>query len=262
MFKWKWLLVSLALVTALAFAACDDDSGNGDDGDDDTPVAEATEPSGDNGDGEETPDAEPTEDDGDDNGGNGGGDLGELEGRADDFANSTFRATYNVTGEGAPGSTMTLYKDGADRIRIDFSGGAEGDGSFIAAGENSYICFSGESAADLGVEGEGACIQSSSDTNPVGDLTDSLGDVELGNVTVQGKSEREIAGRDATCYEILDNDTNEVTTTCLDDDGVMLALIDGSEGGFSIEATEVSDDVSDSDFEPPYEITEIPGIGG
>jgi len=47
--------------------------------------------------------------------------------------------------------------------------------------------------------------------------------------------------------------------TCFSDEGLMLYLHTGSAGSsFTYEAKSASTDVSDADFEPPYEIIEIP----
>ena len=265
----RWMaLAALLAAGVLAFAACGSDSDdNGDGGDGDTtPVAQKTTADG----GSETAESEPTEDDGDDNG-DGAGGSAELQALAEKFAEATFKVTYEISGDaaGLGNGEITIAKDGTDKIRFDIKSEQDGEpfeGSFIQTATDSYLCFSGEAAAGLGaIVGEdtsaGVCVKSSTDdpTNPVGSLVDSFGEIGTGNVEVQSKEDTEIAGHDATCYTVLDKDTNETSVACLTDDGVLLS-VDSSAGG-SFTAKSVEEDVSDSDFEPPYPITEIPGLG-
>ena len=58
-------------------------------------------------------------------------------------------------------------------------------------------------------------------TNPVSEISKSFGNLGTGNIEIQDKSERKIAGEDATCYTVLDKDTGEVNTPCFSDDGVV-----------------------------------------
>ncbi|MBI5287529.1 MAG: hypothetical protein HY873_00995 [Chloroflexi bacterium] len=264
----RWMaLAALLTAGALVFAACDDDKKKDDgSGGDKTPAAEKTTPS----DGEKTSAVEPTKDDGD-NGG--GGDSGELQKLADKFAAATFKAVYEISGDGGDSGLtsgeITISKDGKDKIRFDIKSEVEGEpfeGSFIQTSTESFLCFSGDAAASLGGllgedAAEGICVKSAPDdpTNPVGSLVDAFGDIDVGNVEIQDKEDREIAGEDGTCYTVLDNDTNETSTACFNDDGVLLSVESGDSGTFV--AKSVEGDVSDADFEPPYPVQEIPGLG-
>jgi hypothetical protein len=258
MSKIRMMAIAGVLLGMLVFTACNGDDDDGDSGDETPAATSAT--------GAETPGAEPTEDDGEGNGG--GGDNEELQDVADKFSEATFEVAYAVTGGGADapfgdGSTITITKDGTDRLRFDIQGVQDGepfDGSFITNGADSYICFTGESSGGLVPEGEeGGCLKSSADdpTNPTGDLSDTFSDFDVEGIEIQQKTEREIAGEDATCYQVLDTESDEVSTACFNDDGVLLAI---ESADSSFEATSVGGDVSDSDFEPPYAIVEIPGI--
>ncbi len=255
-------LTGLVLVGALAFAAC----GGGDDKDKDDggKTPSATSSSGDG----KTVEAEPTKENGD--GGTSSDDVEELKKVAEKFKNAKFQAVYEVSGGAADspfgaGGEITITKDGADKLRFDIKTEQDGEpfeGSFIQNGADSYICFSGAQATALLGDGggEGACLKSSADdpTNPIGDISDTFGDLDVGNVEIQDKSEKKIAGEDATCYEVLDKDTDEVSTACFSDDGVLLS-IESTDTTFV--AKSVEGDVSGGDFEPPYEIVEVPGLG-
>ena len=91
-------------------------------------------------------------------------------------------------------------------------------------------------------------------TNPVGEIYKSFGNFGTGNIEIQDRSKRKIAGEDATCYKVLDKDTNEVNTTCFSEDGLLLA-------NASFEATSVERHVSEEDFNLPYPIADDPGLG-
>ena len=263
MSKFRWLLLgSIVVVSTLAFAACgggDDDDGE-DDGDN-TPAASETTSSG----GDETVEAEPTEeeDDSEGSGGNGEGDKDELIALGEAFLESTFQATYEVTSVGDAGAGITgitIFKSGED-LRFDITGETEGqpiDAAFITAGETSYLCFTGDFVQTLGFEGEGVCTESAADdpSNPVGSLTDEfeITEEDLADTEILGREEREIAGQDAICYQTSSPESGE-STVCMSEDGVLLA-VESADTNFT--ATEVSDEVSDSDFEPPYPVEELP----
>lgn len=253
----------LVIVSAFLFMACGD----------------SEEPS----DTSETAPAGPTEDvgqgnddgAGDDNNGNNGNngdnsDADELRAAVERFIDATFTATYEVTTTDttAP-QTMTMYRDGNERFRFDMAGVVDGqpfEGSFITTTDSSLICSTGDEFAGLpGVDpnAEGVCFENSFGTegNPFADVEDFLGDFESGQITVLSKENRQIAGQDATCYETKDAQ-EEVSTACLGDDGILLEAVSGTGAdAFTMTATEVSAEVSASDFEPPYEVVELPTLG-
>ncbi len=260
-------LAALLAAGALAFGAC-----NGSTNDDDkdtggkTPAAEKTTAGG----SDETAEPEPTEED--DNGGGGGGDSGDLLEIAAKFESATFHVVYQMSGGDLGGITngeITIYKDGTDRLRFDIKGEQDGEAfeaTFIETGTDSFLCFAGEAAAGLGAligvdTSAGVCIKSAPDdpTNPVGNLVTEIQSFDLENVEFQSKEEMEIAGEDATCYTVLDTETNETNVACFNDDGVLLSVESG--GDVSLVATSVEGDVSAGDFEPPYTVQEIPGLG-
>lgn len=77
-------------------------------------------------------------------------------------------------------------------------------------------------------------------------------------------SQRSIAGIDAACFTAsgaltdLGEGEGEV---CFSDEGLLLYLSGEADGASSVfEATSVSTDVTDEDFEPPYEVIELPDL--
>ena len=79
------------------------------------------------------------------------------------------------------------------------------------------------------------------------------------------QSDENIAGGDATCFSWDEDVSNDITKgkMCFNDAGQLVLLeseeADGSKS--SMRATEYSEDVSDSDFEPPYDVTDLPAVG-
>ncbi|MEX2245451.1 MAG: hypothetical protein WEC75_02075 [Dehalococcoidia bacterium] len=253
MSRFRWLLVAALCVGVFSFAA---GCGGSDDDDADGDAPQATAPAGDGG------------DDGDGGDGGDGGDSGDLREVGESFVDATFTVTYNVSGGGAELgiSQMTMYKDGQDRFRFDSTSteaGEETSFSFISNGDTGLICFAGGAGlgAVFGVESdEGVCIENN-DAVPIENPFSGLAaDVEdLSGLEVLDTSEREIAGRSAKCYRTRDTTTSEETEACFDD-GILLYVSTPGDG-FSLEATEASGEVSDSDFEAPYEITDVPALG-
>ncbi len=264
MTKFRWACVAVLLTLgALMFGAC----GGGDDGDDGGDEPQATEPAG-GGD-------EPTEE-ADQAGG--GGDAGDFKDAALAFVDATFRAEYDATfaAQGGGPSTFTIYKDGSGNFRFDASTEVDGQTMefiVIAAGDTSGFCLTdagglgaflgvapGELGEILGVEpGEGICFANDPTMGGFDSFADEFENIEDEIGDAEGLPNREIAGKTVKCGRSIavDDDTVEV---CFTDDGA-LAYLKGADGTEFI-ATSISDDVSDSDFELPYEVKEFPGIGG
>jgi hypothetical protein len=270
-------VMTIALATGLlaatmAFAAC---GGGGDSKKTPTTAPAKTEASG----GKSTPAAGKTASDAtaaptkSSSSSGSGGDTDDLKAIAEKFANSTFTADYKVTGatasDGFTNGTMKIIKKGKDKFRFEITGTQDGQDVsviFIETPDLSAYCLknAGELGALLGVaDGEGVCFKSEDETtNPVGSLSDSLKDFENQDVTVLDTSDRTIAGEDGTCYKVQDNETQEITTSCFNDDGAMLfSETEGDDSG-AIEATSVDSSVSDSDFDAPYEVKDAPGLLG
>ena len=245
----RYVLIVVALLAGTLFVACGGDSDDNGEPDSDEPTAEQPA-DGDDG------------DDGDDD-----GDVsGDLRAFADRFGISEVTIEYKLTASGGDDDfdgTMTLYLKPPDAWRMDLAT-PDGDIALINDGSTTYLCAS--------EGGEGQCFESPIDdalpipflnifTDP-GGFDDLIG-TSLGAVDVS-QSTREIAGQDATCFEVsgeFDGDSGEAEY-CFRDDGVLLLLRgsgSGDEGGgeFSLEATSVSDSVSDEDFQPIYDVLDL-----
>jgi hypothetical protein len=243
----RWRFVAILLGGAFLLAACDDNNNKG------QPTVVET----------------PTSDDSDSGSGNGADDA-ELREAIDRFVGSTYRAEYELTGTGADGlGQMTMFKDGRDRLRFDVSSDVEGeafDGSFIINGQDAVFCAEGDAFAEIpGIDASagGVCFRTAADdeTNPFAGIEDIFGDLENEDLTLLDKSEKEVAGEDTTCYRMRSAE-GDVSTACLNDDGVLLETTDEADGGSTMRATSFSNDVSDGDFDPPYEVQELPTFGG
>ena len=236
----RYFLIVVALLAAGFVVACGGDGDDNGDGDTDEPPAEQSV----DGDGD---------DDGDD------GDVsGDLRAFADRFGISEVTIEYKMTASGGDDDfdgTMTLYLKPPDAWRMDLAT-PDGDIALINDGSTTYLCAS--------EGGEGQCFESPIDdalpipflnifTDP-GGFDDLIG-TSLGAVDVS-QSSREIAGQDATCFEVsgeFDGDSGEAEY-CFRDDGVLLLL---RASNSSLEATSVSDSVSDEDFEPIYDVLDL-----
>jgi hypothetical protein len=253
--KSRWLLILLALLASLALvvAACGGDS---DDDEDTDEVATETEDTGDD---EEEEEEDPTEDAGE---GEDGDARSSLEKLAASGELASGVVTYTITSEGTEDSTWTVYSDG-ENSRVDFG---EGESAFISitTPDASYYCTALAGASSC-FEGEG-----SEGVNPFAGLFTQYGTSEavIDYLDVYGDAEidqstEEIAGVDANCYATSGDLTGDAGTVkwCYAESGLLLlSSYDLDSGGFAMEATEFTDDVPSDAFEPPYEITEIPGF--
>jgi len=241
------------LIAGLAlFAACSSDGDKKNDNNDAT--AQATAPAGDNGD---------TGDGGD------SGDNGELVDIAHKFADSSFRGEYKMTGtpdETFGEGTLVLYKSGRDRLRFDISAEQDGETTeivLVQTPDNNAFCLknAAEFGALLGIaDGEGVCFNNDpTGGEAAGDFSDIVDEIENGDWEIIETSERSVAGEDAKCYKTRDSDGN-VSDVCFSDDGFLLSATESD--GSGLEATDVSGDVSDGDFDLPYEVRELPDFGG
>jgi len=254
--KPRWLLILLALLASLTLvvAACGGDS---DDDEDTDEVATETE---DADEGEDEEEGDSTEDA---DGGEDGDARSSLEKLAASGELASGVVTYSITSEGSKDSTWTVYSDG-ENSRIDFG---EGESAFIsittsdasyyctALGDGSGSCFEGEGSE--GVNPFAGLFTQYGTSEAVIDYLDVYGDAEI------DQSTEEIAGVDANCYATSGDLTGDAGTVewCYAESGLLLlSSYDLDSGGFEMRATEFSEDIPDDAFEPPYEITEIPGF--
>ncbi len=246
------VLLMISLLALMAAMAC------GDDGDgDQTPQADETPEAG------ETPGA----DGGDDGDGVGNGGLAELVALASEategvIAKVTYRFTSEVGGEITEGEWVLVQRPPDSRFEFaSTEGGEEFRTIIINAGGQSYICTS--------AGGQENCLASeATETVAQTALLDPLFDVprELSegasDVGLVDRAQRTIAGVDATCFTVSGGlvalGEGEM---CFSDEGLLLLLRSEAAGAsFTFEATSVSTDVTDSDFEPPYDIFELPDL--
>jgi hypothetical protein len=155
---------------------------------------------------------------------------------------------------------MTWYKKG-DNLRIDMAGDFEGQQTsviFITRSDNSYFCTG---APELS-EGGSCFVTPSGEGTGVSDMVSGLeSTLSDPSVDIVSTSSRKIAGEDAKCYTMQSPDEGEAEI-CMSSEGVPLFSKETVEGAeTTMEATAFSHDVSDSDFEPPYPVSEeLPGL--
>jgi hypothetical protein len=186
--------------------------------------------------------------------------AGQFSGLSDKFAQANFKATFDVKSTGGTqgdfSGTLIMYKKG-DLLREDFqseSAGTTTTATYITTPDKSYVCSpasqAGESdtcfaAATQAGEGAGQIV---ADLEKV--LTDS-------SLEVVSTSTRNIAGEDADCYTIRSSGLDGEAEICLSKEAVPLYTKSTAQGAEStLEATAFSREVSDSDFQPPYPITD------
>ena len=204
--------------------------------------------------GNDTPEA-----DGDDGGDDGAlQDLAALAGQAAEGV--TARVTYKITteadGETVEGEWVVVQRPPDSRVEFfSAEGGEEILTIVIIAGGKTYLCSSrGGEQSCLATETEGAEAQTALLT-PLFALPREITE-DVGGLGLVNKLEREIAGLNATCFTVSSVlaglGEGEV---CFSDEGLLLFLQGEADGPNStFEATSVSTDVTDADFEPPYEI--------
>ena len=169
-----------------------------------------------------------------------------------------------ITGGDSGIASMTIYqKDGSSRFDIS---SADGDITFISTPEATYLCTESQClkyAADD--DTAGASVDALAGIFSAEAITEGIGDIPDG-VDVDVTSET-IAGVDATCFKYsgdLDPDQagDESGEFCFSDGGLLLRLaFQGADESISFEATSASEDVSDSDVDPPYDVTDLSDLG-
>ncbi len=242
------VLPAVALLAILA-AACD----GGGDGGGTTPQTDETPAVG------ETPAA----DGGDEGDGSGDGGLADLEALASVAAGEvTAKVTYEFTSE-ADGEAIKVEWVLVQRppdSRFEFASTEEGEEFrtiIINAGGEYYL-----STSAGGLDTCFATDIAEAQTAPLAPLFDVPQDLAAATAGVDliDRSERSIAGLDATCFTVSSDISGlGEGEVCFSGDGLLLFLRSGTNGdSVTFEATSVSTDVTDEDFEPPFEVFEIP----
>ena len=240
------LLAALALLVAL-LAACGSDSGGGK-----TPKAGETPSSG------KTPASGQTPAAGD------GGlqDLADLASQAAEgmTANVTYAYTTESNGQTTEQEWVMIQRPPDSRFEIvSTDGGQETRTIVIQTEGKSYICISASGSESCLTSTSGETQAQTAPFAPLFDIPQTIAG-GIGDVGSVDESERDIGGVHATCFTadtaVLGGAASEL---CFSDEGILLFL-KGDAGGysFSFEAKSASTDVTDADFEPPYEIIEIP----
>lgn len=199
----------------------------------------------------------------------GGDDGGEevskkLRDLGEEWAKTSVKATftYAMSDEDTPGSTVTLYRD-PPKVRMDVSDETEGiNVILISTPDKTYSCWQ---------EGEDQCVAYPPGTD-VGNIDSFLSswdpgalEAELseftGNVQIASFSEK-VAGYDASCVSVEGNigERDGLIKFCFASNGLLLyeSWKDAAETSeWTLRATDIGT-VSDSDFEPPYPVSQAP----
>jgi outer membrane lipoprotein-sorting protein len=270
--SWLWIAVSAFLIALLALAAAcsSSDDEDVDDGGNDSPTATADA----NGDGDSNGD-DNGDGDGDNNGDDGDGDslADRLRDLSDDYEIVEAKVVFDFTSTGGGededfDTQMTLISRPPSDTRMEFSTD-EGTVIVISTSDASYTCFSGggeESCFELPVGDSDPnglpFFGDFTDVDEIRDIVDAEADVDI------DEFDDNIAGEDVNCFRAtgnVDGDDGE-TVWCFTDDGILLfSSFNGTVGGvdstFEMRATSFDRDVSDSDFEPPYDILDLGDLG-
>jgi hypothetical protein len=188
-------------------------------------------------------------------------------------ANVTYRVTTSIDDEMTESEQIVVQRPPASRLEISVPGDEPWSRSVVIKDSDKlYVC--------LGNESEGTCL----DLQPAdGSRDQALAQAGL-HVPVEhpltvelfdtprllvestedigslDKSQRQVAGLDATCFAEEVEDLK--TELCFSDEGLTLywrwtqVSPDGVTRVFEATAVSISSDVTDEDFVPPYEITE------
>ena len=256
---WRLLILTLGAIALLGLVAASACTSGDDDGGDDS-------------DDSNDPAATMDDFDGGDDGDGGGDSLAELVAFGGDYESYTGKVTYEIsdfsTGDGAGltgVTTMTIYQKGGSS-RLDISS-ADGDIIFISTPDASYLCSDGADCLKYSVDDETAGAAVSAFTGLFSDdaINRRIGNIP-GGLDFDVTSET-IGGLDATCFKTTgDLDPSqagdESSEFCFSDGGLMLRLAFDSDGlTSSFEATSASEDVPDSDFDPPFPVIDLGDLG-
>jgi len=185
-------------------------------------------------------------------------DLGE------EWAKTSVKATftYAMSDTDTTGSTVTLYRD-PPKVRMDVSDETEGiNVILISTPDEIYACSQ---------KGGDQCL-AYPPSSDVGDIDSFLSSVDpgaleaglsglTGNVQIASFSEK-VAGEEASCVSAEGNigGRDSLVKFCFASNGLLLYESWADAAGTSegtLQATDIGT-VSDSDFEPPYPVSEAP----
>lgn len=247
MHKFKWLAVPVIAV-ALVSAACGGDEDADDTGDATDATTTATETMT-----ETTTATEAATEASSD-----GGDAADLAEIFAGFGTATFNVTYNLESDD-PEQDMTgewtwIQDNEGSRTRFEIESGGQ-TFIMITTAERSIACAEG-ACFDAG-GAMGASIPN------VGDMfTEEIDDVQsdASTASVRRIDGRTIAGTDTECVEFEDDAEGVSGVACYAEGGIPLLIESNTaDGNFRMEATSFSEDVSDEDFEAPFEVVSLGG---
>ncbi len=202
--------------------------------------------------------------------GEGGDDeaVGDLESLASEAAEGvvakvTYKITTDVGGQGFEQEWLVVQRPPDSRFELSSTeGAAQFRTIIISSGGKTHLCFSNG--------GEESCLETSAEEaevgtapfDPIFDISRELAE-EAEGVDIIDRSQRRIAGVDASCFMVRSAlpalGDGEV---CFSAEGILLLLRSELDNVSStIEATSVSTDVTDEDFELPYELFMLPEFG-
>jgi len=185
--------------------------------------------------------------------------FAELENFGSATGDVTAKVRYAYTSSGASGENgeMTQYwLARSDKWRTNSSFGgvtmisiSDGATTYTCNGEEQ-TCYKMTAGSDAAGMTEGAEMMQPAE---VGQEAENVQDT----ATVT-RSSRTIAGRSATCFTVRSAD-GESSGFCYDDATKVLLSWEGTSGGMTtkMEAVEVTTDVTDADFEPPYPVQDL-----
>ncbi|HJP40423.1 MAG TPA: hypothetical protein QGF35_01780 [Dehalococcoidia bacterium] len=170
-----------------------------------------------------------------------------------------YKSTVSTSGQQLDG-VIGRYQLG-ESLRSDFSYQLEGElfaGSTIRTPDATYICSDAAGLQScLGMPPGGPTIIPDLSARLTSQMDAILENSD--NVAVQSAGRRTIAGGSARCFEF--SSVEGTGLTCISDDGVMLLIeVDFGQGTMRMEATSYGTSVSESDFEPPFPVTNIDGV--
>lgn len=197
--------------------------------------------------------------------GEGADDLQRLASEAADgrIAKITYRVLTESNGDSFEGEWVVVQRPPDSRMEFSTSvgEGVETRTVIISAGGRTFLCFE-----DIGT---GNCIETTDENTEAErapltplftiprDLAQSVEGVEIAE-----RSRETIAGLEAECFRVRSGIAGLSSgQVCFAADGTLLRLRTETEGQAVVfEATSVTADVTDADFEPPYEIVDLPDI--
>ncbi len=183
------------------------------------------------------------------------------------WAKTNAKVTYSITGKTngqASNGSLILYW-APPRVRVDISTDTDGT-------SNQTITISTpDNTLDCSPDGGGQCLAYPAVTNAV-DALPFLSDFDpaaietairgFGNDIKVESSDEKVAGSDASCVSATGNlgGQDGSVKSCFGGNGLLLFESSADAAGvsaFTLQATDIGE-TSDSDFQPPYPVTEAP----